>query len=731
MAEQYTIKAVLSAVDNGFSSAMGKASSLIDRIKDGVGMGIGMKLFDGIVSGAGEMIGELNQSSAAWKTFNANMKINGHGEQDIARIRGELSKFAAETIYSSSEMASTYAQLDAVGVASAEDLVKGFGGIAASAENPKQAMKTLSTQATQMAAKPMVAWQDFKLILDQAPAGVSAIAKAMGMTTQELVAGVQDGKIKTEDFLNTVRQVGTNGDFAKMARQYKTVDEAMGGLTETLANKLQPAFDGVSKIGIDAISGIVDFVDGVDLAATFGPMIDIVKDGWNSLKDSIGTIDLSQLGSQVETYFKPFADLLTQIDWQGIFSTAAEAIGQFAQGIGNIGGQIMAFLQPLIEQILPVIAEHLSQLAQTAYEFLQGIAERMAPLMEAIGNIVSYLLEVLSPAIDMIVGVVTASWDNICNLFAAAKDIILGILDVFIGIFTGDWNRAWEGVKGIFEAIWNRITGFIQYVWNMITSIVTGGLKIAWNVISSVLGAIASLFSSIWNGITSFLGSIWHGITSTVSNGINSARNFVSSGLNKIAGFFTSIWDGIVRGVRTSFDNVVSAVSNGIQSAYNTVKGWISNFFNAGRNIVNSIADGIRGAIGAVTGAIGSVVGAVRNFLPFSPAKRGPLRDLNRLNFGGTISDSIYQGESQITSAMEDILNVPKLEASAIINPNIGQTMGDFSTEVSAKIADSRLQGEKKPLIANLSLGGRDYRAYVDDISGEQGRKAKLELAYL
>lgn len=176
---------------------------------------------------------------------------------------------------------------------------------------------------------------------------------------------------------------------------------------------------------------------------------------------------------------------------------------------------------------------------------------------------------------------------------------------------------------------------------------------------------------------------------------------------------------------------MVSAVSEGIQSAYNTVKGWITDFFNAGSNIVHSIADGIGSAIGAVTGAIGNVVGAVRNFLPFSPAKRGPLRDLNRLNFGGTISDSIYRGEPQITSAMEDILEIPTLEASAIINPDIGQTMGEFSTSIGEKIANSTLKGEKKPLIANLSLGGREYRAYVDDISGEQGRKAKLELAYL
>ena len=47
-------------------------------------------------------------------------------------------------------------------------------------------MKTLSQQATQMAAKPKVAWQDFKLMMEQTPAGMAAIAKEMGMSLDEL-----------------------------------------------------------------------------------------------------------------------------------------------------------------------------------------------------------------------------------------------------------------------------------------------------------------------------------------------------------------------------------------------------------------------------------------------------------------------------------------------------------------------------------------------------------------
>ena len=76
-------------------------------------------------------------------------------------------------------MASSYAQLAAVGIKSADKLVTGFGGLAGAAEDPAQAMKTLSQQGVQMAAKPTVAWQDFKLMLEQTPAGIAAVAKEM------------------------------------------------------------------------------------------------------------------------------------------------------------------------------------------------------------------------------------------------------------------------------------------------------------------------------------------------------------------------------------------------------------------------------------------------------------------------------------------------------------------------------------------------------------------------
>lgn len=320
MAESYSVKAVLSAYDKGFTAAMKNATNATDslgsKLKSGLSFGIfagiGQKAFDVVTNGAKSLIGEIDSSNASWKTFNSNMSMLGKNSGEIDKVKGELQSFAQDTIYSSSDMASTFAQLEAVGTKNTLSLVKGFGGLAASAENPKQAMKSLSMQATQMAAKPKVAWEDFKIVLDQMPAGVAAIAKEMGMSAQELTTAVQDGKIKTEDFFNAISKVGTNEAFTKLATEAKTTGQAMDGLKETLGNKLTPAFEILSQKGIRAIEGITKKVEGIDgekLATKVSAGIKAAQPYWEAfMKVASAT---GKVIKQVAGFFAEHADAIS------------------------------------------------------------------------------------------------------------------------------------------------------------------------------------------------------------------------------------------------------------------------------------------------------------------------------------------------------------------------------------------------------------------------------------
>ncbi|MDD7129860.1 MAG: tape measure protein [Prevotella sp.] len=242
----------------------GKLDKKTSGFMTGILQGAGQQAFYMLSNGCRELVSEIDASNVAWKTFEGNMKILGKNDKQINKVRKSMQKYAEQTIYSSSDMASTYSQLAAVGVKSADKLVTGFGGLAAAAENPQQAMKTLSQQATQMAGRPKVAWQDFKLMLEQTPAGIAAVAKEMGMTTSELVSKIQAGEVKTNDFFNAIEKVGNSKGFTKLATSYKSAGQAMDGLKETIGNKLTPAYDALSKKAIGGIEGIIDKVSELD-----------------------------------------------------------------------------------------------------------------------------------------------------------------------------------------------------------------------------------------------------------------------------------------------------------------------------------------------------------------------------------------------------------------------------------------------------------------------------------
>lgn len=260
-----------------------------------------------ITSGVRELYGELNGSNKAWQTFEGNMSMLGKSADEISNAKKAMQDYATQTIYSASDMAQTYSQLAAVGIKGTDKLVTGFGGLAAAAENPQQAMKTLSQQAVQMAAKPTVAWQDFKLMLEQTPAGISAVAKEMGMSTSEMVTAVQDGTIKTEDFFNAIQKVGNNERFAKMATQFKSIDQAIDGARETLSNKLMPTFEKFNQFGIKVVEQLTNALDKIDfskVADKVGKFLDGVN--IEEAFSKIGSI-IDNTVSKVKTFFNTFA----------------------------------------------------------------------------------------------------------------------------------------------------------------------------------------------------------------------------------------------------------------------------------------------------------------------------------------------------------------------------------------------------------------------------------------
>ncbi|WP_195340860.1 tape measure protein [Lacticaseibacillus paracasei] len=292
------------------------------------------------------LIGDLNEASASWQTFDANMQNLNMPDKQIAATRKELQEYAQQTIYSASDMATTYSQLAAVGTKSTDILVKGFGGLAAASADPAQAMKSLSQQATQMAAKPKVQWQDFQIMLEQSPAGMAAVSRKMGMSTSELIAKIQDGKVTTGEFFDAIEKAGNAPGFQKMATQYKTVGQAVDGLKETITNRLIGAFQSVSQSGIKTVSLLTDSISNINfdnLAKGITKPIDYINAHFDTVTDIAKNI------------FK-----IGQIIGGTVFKTAYDVVIDIAKALGLVDDKSNKVKDPLnkIDGILKNIVSH-------------------------------------------------------------------------------------------------------------------------------------------------------------------------------------------------------------------------------------------------------------------------------------------------------------------------------------------------------------------------------------
>ena len=528
----YTVEAVLKANDSGFSNAFKNAQKSVSGLssmaaktgsmfKSVLGANlVSSALTSGIsaISGGIRSMGtELNSSQKAWKTFEGNLQAFGRSSEQIAAAKSEMQDFATQTIYSASDMASTYSQLDAVGTKNVGSLVKAFGGLAASAENPAQAMKSISMQATQMASKPKIAWMDFKIMMEQAPAGMAAVAKEMGMSTDELVAAVQDGKVNTEEFFDAMNRAGNSEAFQKMATEFKTVDQAIDGAKETLSNKLMPAFEKLNQFGIKAVVALTDALDNID----FGKIAD-------NLGKTLDSIDIEGMFSKAQTAMKMFFNPLFVIKFKAAIDEVKGAVGALTSAFSGVAGGGWSWVYTLSNAVSALIGT-VATGASIVKKFINAFADTGAmqqikfaidsvitaytTLTYAVGeaSIWSTLGTVIGNVAKVIAQVVQAIADFISRL---DPSIVQGFTNVLVGgiagllAFSAGTKLVSTGMKGL-----DFIKSFNPF--KLFKKNVEDSLDGTTNSVSRSKSTIAQLFSGLTNlikGVGTSFKSIFDGI---------------------------------------------------------------------------------------------------------------------------------------------------------------------------------------------------------------------------
>jgi hypothetical protein len=171
-------------------------------------------------------------------------------------------------------------------------------------------------------------------------------------------------------------------------------------------------------------------------------------------------------------------------------------------------------LKPIWDKIVDAIdtfwEEHGKGLWENLVSFFTSVCDNVMTIWnEFLGPLINWIIDVLGPSISSAVGSII---DVLKDVFGIITDVISGVLkalggllDFITGIFSGDWNKAWEGIKQFFGGIWDAICGIVKGVVNIIIDI----LNALWSGLYTALAGIINGVGSIIEGIGELFGADW------------------------------------------------------------------------------------------------------------------------------------------------------------------------------------------------------------------------------
>lgn len=613
-------KAMLGSFKSISSEVLGIQRSLASMVGGGLKgslSGIVSGVRTAFRSGLGELNKEANNLGDAMQIYRINMQALGKTEKEINLSMKRLGDYGKASVFDATDLLEQASTFTAFNRNDAEEITKAFAGLTAQTKNPVEGMKTITTQVSQMLAAGVLNQQDFRFIRERFSAlGASEVnrrltelANAKGESS--VVDATRKRLISADEFLDVIKQVGSDPKFQSLVTSIITPRQAIANLKETLSNLL--VFDKVDEEGNvtpgalnkvyvatrEFIKGITDIVSSAkfeEYVRKFGDAIGDLITKFSQVGRVVGLTQGSALLRSMETFGK---ELSKGFDGKGFvnnirelsksvedfFSTTGSSIGKF---LGEAGNEYIKFLRSMVD----IGKEGINK------GFLDGITEvikmyrNLADLAVSSGAI-KVLSESFSQFFKVVNDVITrgANADAMKSTVSSLGDFVKQLFDSIQ--FIGTKTNLIPTALGVVKSILNFFTEVMEKTQKGLNpSRVNAGLKKIGQVIDNLLKGLAPIVAELGSGLINAL---------TSSSGVaffKAIGNFIKA---------------VVEGIRNLFAQLGSGnVEIGMQK--------VLNIFTTIVNVLTSIANVI-GAnakiflIGAVITKLGGVVGKLVTFL--------------------------------------------------------------------------------------------------------------------
>lgn len=226
----------------------------------------------------------------------------------------------------------------------------------------------------------------------------------------------------------------------------------------------------------------------------------------------------------------------------------------FTEIAGVFFDNFNAYLLPVLQEAANRFADfNKSTLQPLILKFSELAAAIVAAVMEfwtnALKPFILWMIQTFGPIIGSVLKVVINVFfdllKGIGEVIGHAIDFLKGLITFLSGVFTGDWNKAWQGIKQMTQALWEGIKTVITTLWNTINTLLQAGLHF-----------IHDLWVSIWTKVKGQAEAIWNGIKSSAESIFNAIKQKLEEIWNNVKKTIEEVWTGIAKWFETTWTNI-------------------------------------------------------------------------------------------------------------------------------------------------------------------------------
>lgn len=231
---------------------------------------------------------------------------------------------------------------------------------------------------------------------------------------------------------------------------------------------------------------------------TLGVLFDNIKEIFDTLWNGVAQPVLNALKTLWCDTWQSISDFWNE--WgQPIFDGINEGITTTKNVFLNLWETV---LKPVFDKLMDVAdsvwTEHLKPLLDEFLDFVGTLITSVLSIYnKAIAPVVNWLVSILGPIVSSVLGKIIKTVGNvISNLIDAVKNIISALKGVVLfiaGVFTGDWKKAWQGVKKIFKGVWDALVDIAKTPINLIIGLINGLTGAVEDAINWIIDGINEL----------------------------------------------------------------------------------------------------------------------------------------------------------------------------------------------------------------------------------------------